>query len=228
MENDKRLKKARRLKRIRLCKQVKNIVGIVLLLAALGLFLLGHYQMIDKVDLSVNLQSFLTTLAFTAGLLCVIPFHLIGQIIYDNREYDKNKTLDELVEKIRYRATLFNNIAIIIFFFTLIVIFSGFYLLVHANDNPKDFTVGLTIRIGVSVLLIFLVQILFKVFKYLLRVAAFYLAKADAIEYHTLNSGSDLKELMELFTPTAYDITDMQQTSTADNLIEVIKAKFGK
>lgn len=211
-------------------KLIKTLSGITFIACAFVLFLVKHYLVHKDHDP----LSFTVILTFILGLVLVIPFELIPEIIFDNYEYRENKTVKELTKKIRLRATLFNNIAIIIFFFTLIVIFMGFYLLVYAGDSslkvkdPNTLYISLTIRIGASVLLIFLVQILFKVFKYLLRVAAFYLAKADAIEYKIMKPDSDLSELMKLFTPTEYDITDLQQSSVTDNFIEIIKGKFGK
>lgn len=149
--------------------------------------------------------------------------------IFDPRDWAKNKSIEELVEKFRLRALLFNNISVIILVTTIIVIITGFYLLVNPpTQNSTDISINLTIRIGASVLLIFLVQILFKVFKYLLRVAAFYNAKADAIEFNKMKPEIELEKLMELLTPEKYDITDLQQSSISDNIAEMIKAKLGK
>src|SRR6185436_1384624 len=167
------------------------------------------------------------------GLLLIIPWNMLPLVIFDNREYDANKSIESIVQRIRLRAILFNNISVGIFFFTLIVILIGFYLLVFppieaATTDQRFLSTSLTIRIGASVLLIFLVQILFRVFKYLLRVAAFYNAKADAIEFNKFKPELDIEKLMELFTPDKYDISDLPQTSVSDNLIELIKSKLGK
>jgi uncharacterized integral membrane protein len=158
---------------------------------------------------------------------------MIPVVIFDNREQEANNTPESIVERIRLRAILFNNISVGIFFFTLIVILIGFYLLVFppietATTDQSFLSTSLSIRIGATVLLIFLVQILFRVFKYLLRVAAFYNAKADAIEFNKMKPELDIVKLMELFTPDKYDISDLQQSSVSDNLIELIKAKMGK
>ena len=119
----------------------------------------------------------------------------------------------------------------------MIIIVTGFYLLV--NPYPVEKTVdetkipdqiiistSLTIRIGSSVLLIFLVGILFRVFKYLLRVAAFYNSKADALEFFIMHPKMELQKLMELFTPDKYDISDLEQTSIATNIADMVKGKL--
>jgi hypothetical protein len=135
-----------------------------------------------------------------------------------------------IVNKLRLRGVLFNNLSVIIFFTTILVILGGFYLLIAPPGNStKELPVNLTIRISASLLLIFLVQVLFRVFKYLLRVAGFYNAKADAIEFNQFYKAENqpqptLEKLMDLFTPSTYDMSDLP----SDNLIETIKAKFGK
>jgi len=61
-----------------------------------------------------------------------------------------------------------------------------------------------------------------------LRVASFYNAKADAIEFNKMNPKIELEKLMELFTPDKYDISDLQQSSVSDNLLDVLKTKLAK
>ncbi|MBK6345210.1 MAG: hypothetical protein IPN08_04790 [Bacteroidales bacterium] len=210
---------------------MKKAIGIILIGLSMIAMLTNHFLISDS--FLSNILSYLTALIVIAGLILVIPFKLIPLIIFDNREYDANKTIESLVKKIRLRAVLFNNISVAIFFFTILVILIGFYLLVFPpveklNNEDSYLTSSLTIRIGASVLLIFLVQILFKVFKYLLRVAAFYNAKADGIEFNKLKPEIELEKLMELFTPDKYDISELQQSSVSDNLIEMIKARLTK
>jgi len=210
---------------------MKKAIGIILIGLSMIAMLTNHFLISDS--FLSNILSYLTALIVIAGLILVIPFKLIPLIIFDNREYDANKSIESLVKKIRLRAVLFNNISVAIFFFTILVILIGFYLLVFPpveklNNEDSYLTSSLTIRIGASVLLIFLVQILFKVFKYLLRVAAFYNAKADGIEFNKLKPEIELEKLMELFTPDKYDISELQQSSVSDNLIEMIKARLIK
>ncbi|OFY51264.1 MAG: hypothetical protein A2W85_04505 [Bacteroidetes bacterium GWF2_41_31] len=209
--------------------------GIILLGLSLIAILMNHYFIKDTtliLDISLsNIVSFLTILFGITGLIMLVPYKKIPLIIFDPHEYYENKDIKGLVEKLRLRAILFNNISVIIFFFTLIIILIGFYLLVfpHVVTNDANFLpTSLTIRIGASVLLIFLVQILFRVFKYLLRVAAFYNAKADAIEFYKFKPDIELEKLMELFTPDKYEISDPPNSSALDNLTEMFRGKSSK
>lgn len=206
---------------------MKSKIGITSLCLAILAMLINHYFITCKWQMAAF--SFSSVVLFITGVILVIPFEFIPEIIYDNREDTENKTRPQFVLKLRYRAMLFNNISILIFFFTLLVILIGFYLLVYPPLNPKtDVSTNLTVRISASVLLVFLVQILFKVFKYLLRVAAFYNAKADAIEFKEIKPDLDFEKLMDLFTPDKYDITDLQQSSVTDNFVEMLKARLSK
>jgi hypothetical protein len=74
-------------------------------------------------------------------------------------------------------------------------------------------------------LLVFLVQILFRVFKYLLRVAAFYNARADAIEFDQLSTKLTLDKSMDLFTPDKYDISELENVSFLDSIGKTIKGR---
>lgn len=200
------------------------------LIAIYLLMLLVHHFFFQNSENTV--YAFITTLLLIAGSLLLIPFEYLPYFFWDNKEYESNKTIEQLIKKLRFRATLFNNISIAVLLSNIIVIISGFYLLINpplknATDQ-NQLAISLTIRIGASFLLIFLVHILFKVFKYVLRVAAFYHAKADAIELNKLMPDSDLEKFMDLFTPDKYDITDLQQSSISDNIVELIKAKLGK
>jgi amino acid permease len=204
----------------------KRLLGIILIAAYLLMLLIRHSFFFNSQN---NVYSFVSTLILISGILLIIPFEYIPYFFYDNREYKANKTIEQLINKLRYRATLFNNISIAVLLLNIVVIKVGFYLLINpplknATDQNQLAT-SLTIRIGASVLLIFLVHILFRVFKYTLRVAAFYHAKADAIEFNKLKPETDLEKYMDLFTPDKYDISDLQQSSISDNLIEIIKSK---
>jgi hypothetical protein len=173
-----------------------------------------------------------SVLLLITGILLFIPFEYLPYFFWDNREYDANKTIEQLIRKLRLRATLFNNISIGVLVSNILIIIIGFYLLINpplkSASNQNLLATSLTIRIGASVLLIFLVNILFRVFKYTLRIAAFYHGKADAIEFNILKPEADLEKMMDLFTPDKYDISDLQQSSVSDNLIEMIKAKLAK
>ncbi|HMJ48490.1 MAG TPA: hypothetical protein VK498_14250 [Ferruginibacter sp.] len=178
---------------------------------------------------------FILSLLLLASVFNIFDFK---RILFDNEEYTRNSTVEAIVRKVRLRGVLFNNIAIILFLFTIVIIFWSFFILVKPSiSETKDIQTylaeSLTIRIAASVLLIFLVQILFKVFKYLLRVAAFYNARADAIEFQLLNSDAslskvELDKLMDMFTPEKYDISELEKASLFDSVIDGIKSKLGK
>ena len=212
-------------------KFLKNkwLIGLILIAVYLLMLLIKHSFFPDTQN---NVYSFVSNVLLILGILLFIPFDYIPYFFWDNREYEPNKTIEELIKKLRFRATLFNNVSIVVLLATIIVIMTGFYLLINPplknTTQQTQLATSLTIRIGASVLLIFLVQILFRVFKYTLRVAAFYHGKADAIEFNKLKPETDLEKYMDLFTPDKYDISDLQQSSTSDNLIEMIKGKLAK
>lgn len=208
-------------------KKNKRLLGLILI-AAYALMLLIQHSFFPTVQ--NNVYSFISFLLLIIGIVLFVPFEYIPYYFWDNREYDPNETIEQLVEKLRYRAILFNNVSIAVLLLNIAVIVVGFYLLISPplqnSADPNKLATSLTIRIGASVLLIFLVHILFRVFKYTIRVAAFYHGKADAIEFNIINPKADLEKFMDLFTPDKYDISDLQQSSISDNLIEMIKSKL--
>src|SRR6185436_2215108 len=107
---------------------MKKIIGLILLGFTVIVVLINHYLIAD--NYYSNLLSFSSTVIFLSGLLLIIPWNMLPLVIFDNREYDANKSIESIVQRIRLRAILFNNISVGIFFFTLIVILIGFYLLV--------------------------------------------------------------------------------------------------
>lgn len=214
---------------------MRNIIGLSLLLIAFIGLLTNHYFIND--EFFIKIVSFVTAIIFITGVFLIIP-----NFIFDPTEWEKNKKIEDIIFKFRIRAILFNNIAVAIFITILTVILIGFYLLINPfplvknTEQLKQLTdkviisSGLTIRISSSVLLIFLVGILFRVFKYLIRVAAFYHSKADALEFHKMNPEVkiELEKLVEIFTPEKYDISDLEQSSIAGNIVDIIKTKLGK
>lgn len=81
------------------------------------------------------------------------------------------------------------------------------------DDQSKLNYVVLVSQVGSAVILIFLVQILFRVFKYLIRVGGFYNGKADALELTLLDKGktyTDPYKTLEAFTPNNYDMSDVE------------------
>jgi MFS family permease len=187
----------------------KSVIGLIMLSGGLIGLLTKHYLINDPHNKA--LFSFFSIISAVIGLLVIIPFGLIPEYIFDIQEWSPNETVEELVDRLRHRAILFSNLSVGILVLTIFVIGLSFYILVFTPDSiskPNELEKLITLRISATALVIFLVQILFRVFKYLLRVAAFYNGKADAIEFHKLEGG-DLTPIMQMFTPDKYDINDI-------------------
>jgi hypothetical protein len=205
---------------------LKKAIGTISLVI-LVLSLLICYFFIEK---DIPFSKWNPVLHFTMAILLLLSAVMLfnfHQILFDNQEYLPNDSLKALVEKIRFRAVLFNNIAIILFLMIIAIILVSFYLVFKpyiSNSNNMLYDV-LSIRISATVLLVFLVQILFRVFKYLLRVAAFYNARADAIEFDQLSTKLALDKSMDLFTPDKYDISELENGSFLDSISKAIKGK---
>ena len=155
---------------------------------------------------------YLSILLLVAGILFFMP---IDNYIFDNKEYELSENTYGFIERLRLRAIVFNNLSVLVFIVTVFVIVCSFYLLIRsdtaADTNPAQLNYSkLTAQVGSVVILIFLVQILFRVFKYLLRVAAFYNGKADAIELSELDPKYKLDTVLDSFAPTNYDISDVE------------------
>lgn len=227
----------------------KQIAGLIFLLIAI-ITIIAKFFFIGKESTFQQYSVGLIILFFLIGIVLVFDF---TRILFDPEEDAPNLTLPDIIVNIRYRGILYNNIAIILFLITLVIIFMCFYLFFTnfgmevdtKSDNAWINTISA--KVGSSVLLIFLVQILFKIFKYLLRVAAFYNARADAMEFILRNrleekegdpaekpaidlnkTPIDLEKLMNMFTPSNYDISELDKISLLDGVADLIKAKVGK
>lgn len=203
------------------------IFGLVLIVVFLVMWLVQEFSL---AGVNNSAYSFGYTICLITGVLVTIPFENIQYYVWDNKDYELNNDLDELISKLRYRATLYKNVSIGVLIAILLVIALSFALLVDppvkGGSEQSQLVAALSIRIGASVLLIFLVHILFRVFKYILRVAAFYQGKADAIEFNKFKPHTDLIKVMDMFTPDKYDISDLNETFVNDNLINLIKEKL--
>ena len=177
-----------------------------------------------------------------AGLLLLIPWEGLPYILYDNKEFTPNENNRELIEKLRFRALLLKNLSVIILFVSVASIITGFYILINPSsellsdlqrtnnqveyDLAKDLLWNnISIRFAVIFLLIFLIQVLFRVFRYVLRLSAYYDGLADSIELYLMNENIDLAKTIELFTPDQYDIRELKQSSISDTLMNLLKTK---
>ena len=210
-------------------KKIKLRIGFILLGITILYFLVCTIFIERSIHINnwEDINQFLFYLGILASVFLMFDF---TQILFDPKEYTPNTTKQHLIRKLRFRGVLFNNIAIILFLFTFLIIIFCFYLLINPSlettKNDANWINDVTLRIGSSVLLIFLVQILFKVFKYLLRVAAFYNARADAIEYVILDESKDLEKLMDVFTPDKYDITELEKMNILDSAANALKGNI--
>ena len=214
----------------KLSRNKKQTIGFSFISAAILLFLIALFFVEYKGGSPKPVFQCHPWILFTIVILIVIAFNLIftiSGILFDNKEYEPNEEITKIVKKIRYRGVLFNNIAIILFILSILVIFISFYL-INKSIGAKDIYQSLSTNIGASIILIFLVQLLFKVFKYLLRVAAFYNARADAIEFYAKDQKISLDKLMDLFTPEKYEISELEKVSLFDGIVDAIKSKLGK
>jgi len=212
-----------------LTKKTKQKIGFVILLWVVIYSLWNYYIADHPVGAGKWDDTSLFIVISSVVLACVFLFDFSG-ILFDPEEYKANSSIAAIVKKLRYRGVLFNNIAIILFLMTLGVIAASFYLIAPASatDKKEILPGAATLQIGASILLIFLVQILFKVFKYLLRVAAFYNARADAIEFKELVPDIELGTYMDLFTPDKYDISELEKAGLFDRVSDILKGKPGK
>lgn len=151
------------------------------------------------------------------GILFILP---INYYIFDVKDWEGTDSEEGVIKKLRLRAIVFNNLAVLILIISIAVIVFCFYQIRRPNFkyleiSEKDTTanyLALASQIGSVIVLIFLVQILFRVFKYLIRVGGFYNGKADALELTLTNpeKNYDVYKLLESFTPQSYDISDVE------------------
>ena len=220
-------------------KKLQTIGGILLAVALMIVIILNTLTFISKTT-----TEFLTLgyrILALLGVFLLIPWKGLPYIIFDNKEYTPNTKNRELIEKMRFRALLLKNLSTVILLLSILVICIGFYILVYPNSelietlfatkNSKEYDFlkeliwnTVSLRLSVVFLLIFLVQVLFRVFRYLLRIAAYYDGLADSIELHLMNENTDLIKILEIFTPDEYDISELQ-SSISDTLLNLFKNK---
>jgi hypothetical protein len=105
----------------------------------------------------------------------------------------------------------------------------------YEDDRPKDQTSGQTLliqtsvtRFGVVIIMVFLVQILVNLYRYNMRLSAFYFGRSDALVL--LNKGSDdlnLGTLVELISPDKLDFGKAPRTP-AQEAAELIQSWNGR
>ena len=163
-----------------------------------------------------NILLYAAIVLLLVGILFMLP---INYYVFDVKDWEQTDSEEGVIKKLRLRALLFNNLAVLILIISISVIVFCFYQIAHPNVQYVDKTANATVnyqvlasQIGAVIVLIFLVQILFRVFKYLIRVGGFYNGKADALELSLANTEKnyDVYKLLETFTPQSYDISDVE------------------
>jgi len=193
-----------------------RIIGSVI--AALAVILLTAYFFLkDKGHFQILLYASLALMLI--GVLFMLP---INYYIFDVCDWEERENIRNFIKKLRLRSIVFTNLSYLILIIAILVILFCFYQMTYSQITiPKDQNndlqqlnyLALVSQVGSVVVLIFLVQILFRVFKYLIRVGGFYNGKADALELTLLDKGknySDPYQLLETFTPKSYDMSDVE------------------
>jgi hypothetical protein len=203
-------------------------IGVILLSLSLLIFMVKKTLLLAGTMHDNPWCTFAISLLTVVGSILLLPFEWIPIFFFDNEDYKPNVKLEDLIAKIRFRAVLFNNLSILIFVCSIGVIIVGFYLLSVTHPgavNQSFFTNDLLIKLGLVTLLIFLVGILFRAFKYLLRVAAFYNGRADGLEISRLIKDENLKDMMTTMSPDSFDISDLPESSMIQSLGGLVKGK---
>jgi hypothetical protein len=89
------------------------------------------------------------------------------------------------------------------------------------SDNYIRFFETLSTRVGSVIILLFLVQMLIRVFRYNIRLANYYQARADALEICLKSGQGSFDQIVNFLSPDSIDI-GMSQTPT-EQIIEVLK-----
>ena len=189
-------------------------IGSFISIFSIVLFVLYFFQ--SPNNQYSHLLPYISIFLLLIGKLFILP---INYYIFDIKDWEENDEIKGVIKKLRLRAIIFNNLAILILLITIFVIIFSFYQLSHPNlaiqNNQQNETtlnyLLIASQVGSVIVLIFLVQILFRVFKYLLRVGGFYNGKADALELNLLDTEKryEVANLLESLTPQTYDISDV-------------------
>lgn len=192
-----------------------RIIGGVI--SAIAFILLTIYFFL-KDNGHVELLLYTAIILALIGVLFLLP---INYYIFDICDWEERENIKSFIKKLRLRAIVFTNLSYLILIISILVIIFSFYQLrypgLKINQNPPPNSglnySELVTQAGSVIVLIFLVQILFRVFKYLIRVGGFYNGKADALELTLLDKEKNYKDpyqLLETFTPKNYDMSDIE------------------
>ena len=205
----------------------QRTISILLLLVSLISYLIN--ENIDGIKSDVNgYFKFTYKITFILGLITFIPWENLGSIFIDAKEFTPNKSYRQLIRKLRFRALLFKNLSVLILIVSIVTIGFAVYTTITSPQAELEKTVVnwdlATMKVGAIFLLIFLIHILFRVFRYVIRLAGYYDGVSDALEIYLIdNEKHDLSKLIELLIPIKYDIRELKQASTAEKIKKLIK-----
>ncbi|MGH1384506.1 hypothetical protein [Kordia sp.] len=205
----------------------QRTISILLLLISLITYLI--YGNIDglKSDI-IGYLKFTYKITLILGLIAFVPWKDLDLIFIDAKEFTSNESYKQLIRKLRFRSLLFKNLSVLILIISIITIGFAVYTTITAPKIELEKTVVnwdlASIKIGAIFLLIFLIHILFRVFRYIVRLSGYYDGISDALEIYLIDKEKhDLSKLIELLIPIKYDIRELKQTSVAENLKKLIK-----
>lgn len=192
-----------------------RILGVII--TSVAFMLLTIYFFIKEKEHS-QILLYASLALLIAGVLFMLP---INYYIFDVCDWEERENIKSFIKKLRLRSIVFTNMSYLILIISILVIIFCFYQLTNSkieitdnqNTNDRSYYLKLVSKVGSAVILIFLVQILFRVFKYLIRVGGFYNGKADALELTMLDKGktyADPYKTFEAFTPNNYDMSDVE------------------
>lgn len=232
-------------KKLPLFAQFGQHIGIGFLLVWGAMRLYAHYFGAELPARGAAVLDIVSYVALAGGIFFVIPYGYIRRnYFFDNAEYRSNTTREALVQRLRLRALLMHNFSAAVLGVTVLVIIGGMYAFTSLlGQAVGDASAELIVRSAAIVLLIFLVQVLFRVFKYLLRVGSFYHGIADVLELHKViayeeagakgevpegrppmpPTTTDLDKLFERMVPAAYDISDVEASSILGTIKDLVK-----
>ncbi len=185
---------------------------------------------------SLNRRSvFLLLLIFSSLITGILIFIYAGYITASTDNYEKRRILDKLDREISniyydYKASQIKNrksasLKNIEDYKNIYTELINRIEPLLKNDKTEvdyiNFFTTLTTRLGSILILIFLVQILTKLYRYSIRLSHYYYARADALEIHHFTPQIDLAALTGMLTPDSYDIGTTKNPT--ENMTEILK-----
>lgn len=235
-------------KQISALMRYRQSLALVAIAIGIGLRIVQHYFGGRWEDEAQRWGGLASVLLILGGIAFVIPYKFIQRnYFFETGEYKANTQRDELVKRLRLRALLLHNYSAAVLIVTVLVILGGLLLFTALFEQVQtEGSTELIVRAASIVLLMFLVQVLFRVFKYLLRIGSYYHGIADVLELYKITAyeeaaaksedgkvpdgysppppaSVDMDKLFERMVPSAYDLSDVEPTSLLGTLKDLVK-----